>query len=516
MNTFELNAQSKTRPFPHYWELCVGSCHGTTALREDYRRQLEKCSRELGFKYVRFHGLFDDDMSVLIKSQGFGSPPGLNLSFTNIDSIFDFLLSINMKPFVELGFMPGALTSGSASIFHYKALTSPPDDYDKWRWFISQFAVHCVERYGLDEVRQWFFEVWNEPNLGGPDSPMSFWGGTQEEYFKLYEASARALKAVDQRLRVGGPATSENAWIPEFVAFCKKNNVPVDFISTHHYATDDIARVGITELMKMGKKAKAGEISPEAMQEIMANYFAEQASVWQKVERGRLTRMAEKAKAEADGLPLYYTEWNSMAGIQSDGPFGAAFLTKTIMDNTGLVEGYSYWTFTDIFEEAGMPHKEFHGGYGLLTLHGVPKAPYRAFELLHKLGDKIYEQKYSRGTVDVYAVSKDVSGAIQIVAVNEESFQRKISSEKITVKITGMKSFAGTIIQRVDEEHGNAIRQFDKLGAPDYVCETDLHELLAASGTKVFPLLDTIYKDETVELSFELPAQGVALITVFK
>ena len=515
MNTFELDLQSKTVPFPHYWELCVGSCHGTTALREDYRRQLEQCSRELGFKYVRFHGLFNDDMSVLINSKGFNSAPGFKLSFMNIDSIFDFLLSIGMKPFVELGFMPKALTSGTTSIFHFKGLTSPPDDYDKWQWFIEQFATHCVERYGLDEVRQWFFEVWNEPNLGGPESPMGFWGGTQEEYFKLYEAAARGLKAVDHMLRVGGPATSENAWIPEFVAFCKENDVPVDFISTHHYPTDDVLGIGIKELTEMGKKARAGEISNETMQEVMANYFESQATVWQKVERGALTRMAKKAKAEAGNLPLYYTEWNSLAGIPSDGPFGASFLTKTIMDNAGLVEGYSYWTFTDIFEEAGMPHKEFHGGYGLMTLHGVPKAPYRAFELLHKLGSQIYEQKYSAGTVDIYAISKDVSGAIQILAVNYESFQKEISSEKVSVKINGMKSLVGATIQRVDEEHGNAIARFDKLGAPDYIDESDLHELFAASGTKVLSF-DTSYKDETVEISFELPAQGIALITLFK
>jgi xylan 1,4-beta-xylosidase len=364
-------------------------------------------------------------------------------------------------------------------------------------------------------VRQWFFEVWNEPNLGGPERPTGFWKGTQEDYFKLYEHAARGLKSVDHFLRVGGPATSENAWISEFIAFCKANDVPVDFISTHHYPTDDVIGLEMAKLMELGKKSKTGEISPEDIQKAMAEFAHHQATVWEKVERGTLTRMARKAKAETDGLPLYYTEWNSLAGIPSDGPFGASFLTKTIMDNVGLVEGYSYWTFTDIFEESGMPAREFHGGYGLMTLHGVPKAPYRAFELLHKLGDRLYEQKYSAGTVDIYAVSKNVCGAIQILAVNHESFQKEIVSESVSVKIDGLDSYTSTIIQRVDEGHGNAIAVYDRMGAPDYICESGVFELMAASSTKAVAF-DAECKEGSATLNFELPPQGIVLITVFR
>lgn len=171
MKQFQLDVNSAVKPLEKYWELCVGSCHGTTALREDYRKQLEQCQREIGFRYVRFHGLFDDDMSVLVQER-FGN--GVQLSFTNIDSVFDFLLSINMKPFIELGFMPDCLKSKNATVFHYKGNTAPPADHDKWSWFIRTFVRHLLDRYGRTEVRQWFFEVWNEPNLGGPDSPDGF------------------------------------------------------------------------------------------------------------------------------------------------------------------------------------------------------------------------------------------------------------------------------------------------------------------------------------------------------
>ena len=176
-----------------YWTKCVGSCHAATALREDWRRQLKKCREELGFEYVRFHGLLNDDMSVCLRNEdGF-----LEYSFFNIDSIFDFLLDIGMKPFIELSFMPSALASGSQTVFHYLGNITPPKDYNEWGALIGALAEHLVRRYGTEEVRKWFFEVWNEPNLKD-----FFWSGTMEEYFQLYKSAALAIKKVDSKLAV--------------------------------------------------------------------------------------------------------------------------------------------------------------------------------------------------------------------------------------------------------------------------------------------------------------------------
>ena len=157
----------KSSSFPHYWEECVGSCRAYTALREDYRKQLIKAHEELGFKYVRFHGLFNDDMSVCLEKPSYDPavPGEIIYNFVNIDNIFDFLLSIGMKPFVEIGFMPECLASGKETAFHYKGNITPPADYSKWNNLIRAFIEHLGERYGIEEIRSWFFEVWNEPNL---------------------------------------------------------------------------------------------------------------------------------------------------------------------------------------------------------------------------------------------------------------------------------------------------------------------------------------------------------------
>ncbi len=508
-----LDINSPVHPLNHYWELCVGSGHAVLALREDYRQQLAKCARELGFRYVRFHGLFSDDMSVCLSvRRGFG--PGaiggeVRLSFTNIDSIFDFLLSIGMKPFVELSFMPEVLTSGTTTLFHWKALTSPPNDYDRWEWLVEQFASHCVDRYGLDEVRQWYFEVWNEPNLGGRGASHGFWGGDLEDYLKLYDHSAAGLKKVDQRLRVGGPSTADNEWVPELIRHCSENNVPLDFITTHNYATDLLTgpRHGQQKLQLGSFKDMSDEDRKRQMNTMRKRR-------WETIPRGILTDWAKEVREEAGDLPLIYTEWNPQGGEATDGPFGSSFTVKTVMDNHGIVDGYSYWTFSDIFEEQGMPHVPFAGTFGMQTIQGIPKAPYRAFQLLHKLGFEEYDHQYAEGNIDIYAVRKEASSAIQILIVNHNSLEHPIEDETVQIKMTGVQTFAAATIERIDETHGNPVRRWHELGEPDYLTQNQISDLEAASYVKV-EALKIDYDGDTLTTSVDIPAMGVALITVF-
>lgn len=512
MKSFELDIRSAAKPLDKYWELCIGSCHATTALREDYREQLTRCRREIGFRYVRFHGLFDDDMSVLTMDR-FGLSE--RLSFTNIDSIFDFLLSINMKPFIELGFMPECLKSKNATVFHYKGNTAPPADYDKWAWFIRAFTEHLIERYGRSEVRKWFFEVWNEPNLGGPDSPDGFFAGSMEDYFKLYQVTAETIKDVDGFLRVGGPATSNNAWIPEMVHFCKENSVPLDFVSTHHYPTDVVLGYGVEDSANFGRPTPEQMQDPAFREGLMEKIKQFQDHLWERVDRGVVTKMTRKAVREAEGLPVYYTEWNSLAGLPSDGPFGASFIAKTVLDGVGLVEGYSYWTFSDIFEEGGMPSAEFHGGFGLLTLHGVPKASYRAFQMLHTLGDSLYEQKLADGTVDVYAVRDEAAGAVQLLLVNHHALLHPIEEETVTVSLTGLTGGVKKAqLERIDDTHANAYAKWQALGSPEYTTPAQLSALCAASEMER-ELLELDCTNGTATASVTVPAMGMALLTVY-
>ena len=335
---------------------CVGAGRANEGLRADWQQQLALVKKECGFKYIRMHGLLTDDMGVYREDKQ-GNP---EYNYQYIDALYDFILSIRMKPFVELGFMPSALASGNQTIFWWKGNVTPPKDYKKWGDLIRNLTSHFTERYGAEEVKTWYFEVWNEPNL----SP-GFWSGTQEEYFKLYEYSARAIKSVNAAYKVGGPATAGAAWVPETIEFCSKNNVPLDFISTHTYGVsqgylDEYGNSGT--ILNKDKWAVSGDI---------------------------LNSKKQISGSSKPNLELHYTEWSSSytpADPIHDSYQSAAYILQKIKQVGNAANSMSYWVFTDIFEEPGPRFTPFHGGFGLLNTQGIKKPAYFSYYLLNKLG----------------------------------------------------------------------------------------------------------------------------------
>jgi xylan 1,4-beta-xylosidase len=470
---FFCNLAEITTSFPHFWEHTVGSDHAPVALRADWQRQLQLCHSELAFQYVRFHGLLSDDMGTVVQDKD-----KLIYSFFNTDQVFDFLLSIGMKPFVELSFMPKALASGNKTVFSYKANVTPPRDYRQWANLINRLVSHWVDRYGRAEVREWFFEVWNEPNL------RSFWTGTQRDYFKLYRYTAEAIKKIDASFRVGGPATAKSDWIETFVDFCERNKVPADFISTHQYPTDGF----------------------ESDDDIEIQLF--------KSQRGIMREAAQDTRRYARGRPVYYTEWNSSSNPKDplhDDSYAAAFAVSTIMEARGLVEGYSFWTFSDIFGENQFPSMPFHGGFGLLNLHGIPKPTYRAFELLHNIGN---EQSLVDGlheTVDCSVLRKD--SIVTVLLTNYATPGHSIETERVKVRLDNAHRPKNVYIQRIDADHANPKALWLNMGQPEYLTAADVERLQEASRL-VKERQPFSYKHGAVLLEMDLPSHAVAAITV--
>jgi xylan 1,4-beta-xylosidase len=460
-------------------------------LRSDWREQLEKSHRELGFQYVRFHGLLNDEMSVCLKETNpwiKDSPATLRYSFFNIDSIFDFLLSIGMKPFIELGFMPEALASGATTCFHYKGNITPPVNYDDWGELIRRLTQHLVDRYGLSEVRTWFFEVWNEPNL------KFFWAGSKEEYFKLYEYAARAIKNVDSQLRVGGPATSVNSWIPDMLDFCRNGDVPIDFVSTHHYPTDD-------------PLWKNSDLDIET-------FFEQFKDELGKYERGILRKMTAKARSEAGPMPLYYTEWNTSAVLPDaihDEAYSAALVAKTIADNDGLVDGYSFWTFSDLFEEGGQYAAPFHGGFGLQNIYGIPKPTYRIFEMLHHLGNERLAVTGSHSAVETLAVKGDFD--LTLIIYNHNIPDAEIHDEDVEITLNRVTPADPVTIQRIDSQHVNPKQAWTDLGCPEYPTREQLDQIQQASRLTPEPLNMEMKEGNSI-FHVTVPPHGVAAITI--
>ncbi len=482
-----IDLSGPTIPFNRYFQRGVGSCHAYLTLREDFRDHVRLIQREIGFSGIRFHNIFSDWVSVVQGGEDTDGGPRLN--FQNVDKIYDFFVAEGMTPFVELGFMPTRLASGPQTIFDYRANVTPPADWAQWARLVHRFTQHLVNRYGIDEVLGWHFEAWNEPDLTG-----AFWTGTQADYFRLYAEAARAVKSVDNRLRVGGPATSKTAWVPAFLDYCAKENVPVDFVSTHHYGVDADLVIGEPD----GPMYYRG---PSAMARDVARVRAE---------------IAASAFPDAE---LHFTEWNVSPAHEDifgkDSAFTAAFALQSIKEISGLADSYMWWTLSDIFEESGVGRGPFSGKYGLLNIHGIPKPVFHAFRWLSRMYDIELHVSHSSARATV-----SPAGDIRLLAWNLPDIDStnltggdwatRGGKRRDVFKLAGLPTGQRQLrIWIVDTERGNAVTAWRAMGAPEYLT-TDQVEALRAAAEPMLLRDETIDSDGMVELVIELPPQATA------
>lgn len=402
VQTIDVDAGAVRGPLDTSFKECVGAGRANEGLRADWQEQLRVVKRDCGFKYIRMHGLLTDDMGVY-REDSSGRPV---YNWQYVDRLYDFLLSIGMRPVVELSFMPKDLASGERTVFWWKGNITPPKSYEKWADLIRHLVAHFQERYGHDEVKTWWFEVWNEPDLHD-----LFWSGSKEDYFKLYAVTARAIKSVSPDYRVGGPATAGGQWDPSFIAYCHANRVPLDFVSSHVYGVD------------------AGYVDDTGTRGTVIS-----ADPWSVI--GRMIGEREMIDhSPAPDLPLLFTEWSSAytpTDYLHDTYQQAPFILSKVKGAYRHVDAMSYWTFTDIFEEAGPRTTPFHGGFGLINYQDIRKPAFYAFKFLNELGPteladpdrNSWACRSADGSVEV--LFWNYTPVVPPAGVNDQQFYRQV------------------------------------------------------------------------------------------
>jgi xylan 1,4-beta-xylosidase len=467
-----IDASAPAHPLPHFWERMFGSGRAVLSLRDSYRQDLRLVKSVTSFGYVRFHGILLDELGVY--DEDASGQPIYNFSY--VDQIYDGLLANGVRPFVELSFMPKKLAAQPLlHSFWYKQNISPPKDYARWDGLISALAMHLIERYGIAEVSQWYFEVWNEPNL-------DFWGGVprQSSYWELYDHTARALKAVDSRLRVGGPATAQAAWVPDFIQHGADAKVPIDFVSTHVYGDDTAKDVFGTD-----------------------EHIGRDQMVCRAVRK-----VHDQIKASAQpSLPLIWSEFNASFANKpfvTDSVYMGPWMADMIRQCDGLVDDMSYWTFSDVFEEQGVIKTPFYGGFGLLAEGGIPKPSFNAFALLHQLGESRLQLD-----VDGTLLTRRSDGALVLALWNYAPASEVVAPRRIELEL---KAFAKrkVTVARLDGVHGDVHSAYESMGSPRYPTMQQLQTLKAAATLPV-------PKEEHIvggELSLVIPSDGLVLVTL--
>lgn len=473
-----IRSREEVGPLPHVWEECVGSDRAAITLRESWRRDMARGKAELGIKRVRFHGIFADELGVntrTIQRMRDNTP-----NFKNVAEVYDGVVALGLQPSVELSFMPSNLASGRSQFGFYNANTSPPKSYDEWGAFIRQFVLFLVNRYGINEVAKWPLEVWNEPNLG------VFWSGKQADYFQLYKSAAAAIKSIDPRLQVGGPATSATDWLPEFLEFAATENAPVDFVTTHIYPGDNQEK-----LFGPGPKRPIPQVIPDGL--VAAR------------------RKVNASKLGANGkLPLYVNEWSS------DSP---AIICHVLSVAIEQVQMMSHWVLSGAYEELGPTDYMFQeGSMGWsLMLGEVPRPNYNTYRLLHALG---HRRLASTGPA---LASKRADGSFAAMVWNLADVDqpggipgavptrniRSGSAKRISVQIPDMRAGQPVKVRFVDQERGSPIPAWKAMGSPKIPTPQQVVALRSAAQIAAPRIMRL---DRYRKLTLDLPMEGVALI----
>ena len=467
-----IDAHAAGKPFPHFWEEMFGSGRANLVMRKSYQDDIDLVKKVTDFRYVRFHAIFDDENGVYSEDTH-GNPV---YNWTYIDHIYDALLDHGIRPYVEISFMPKALAlrPNDNQGFWYKPNPSPPKNYAKWDALITAFAQHLIQRYGIEEVSQWYFEVWNEPNLG-------FWSGqpSQSSYFELYDHTARALKSVSPRLRVGGPSTAQAAWVPDMIAHAVQNHVPLDFVSTHVYG-DDTSK----DVFHDNRPVPPHQMVCLAVDKVHQ----------------------EIKKSARPNIPLIWSEFNaSYANHQdiTDSIYMGPWLADTISNCDGKVDMMSYWTFSDVFEEQGVKKTPFYGGFGIVAENSIPKPAYDAFAILHELGSERLP-----APVNEALVTRRKDGTIVIAAWNLVEPHTAGADKTVTFDLQNFPRHTRAVIRRVDASHGDTLAAWKQMGSPKYPTRAQIESLRQASEIGP-PQTESI---RSHQLTLTVPPMGLAVI----
>ena len=472
--------ESDRAVFNNHARYCVGTGRMGLALHKEYLDQLAFVQREVGFSHIRGHGLFCDDMAIY-NEQADGT---VVYNFTYLDRVFDSYLALGICPFIELGFMPYALASGTQTIFYWKGNTTPPKDHEKWAELIRALIRHLIARYGMNEVALWPVEVWNEPNLPG------FWENADKEaYFHLYAVSAQAVKSVLPQMRVGGPAICGGegslGWIRDFLSYCREHTLPLDFVTRHLYLGRQPERRGRYLYHEMN--------APEVM-----------------LAEARDTREIIDSFPQYRGMEMHITEFNTSYHPfcpTHDTNYNAALIAAVLSGLGETCASYSYWTFGDVFEEQGVPDRPFHGGFGLVANGMIPKPTLWTFQFFARL----------RGTPvlkgEDCVVLREKDGSYRGVLWN----LCQESREKHVIELT-LPAASGEwvmVTRVVDEEACNPLKMWHDMGEHASLGLEEL-ELLREVARPQASSRTLAAKEGLVKIELELAENAVVWLELMK
>jgi xylan 1,4-beta-xylosidase len=493
--TITVDASHQTAGNPRFWAAAVGTGTASLTLRSDLQTHYKIGNRELGFQRVRGHGVLNDDMGIY---KGPGS-----YDWTKFDTYLQAIVLAGMRPLVELSFMPVALAASGNN-------KNPPGNYTNYKAFITAVVQHCVDKYGMADVAQWYWEVWNEPDYTG------FWTGTMADYYTLYDNAVDAITAVIPNAIVGGPSTTEPSKIAAFLQHCKTANKRVSFVSSHVYPGGDAA----------GTSANANGL------------LTDNNTRRSQITSGGYTTTAVKS---------FNTEWNSSYNGQGgltgdvvtsmDNHWNVGFILKGVKllsdlnsGETPTLDVFSYWVLSDVFDESSGPSGSYilgqQGGnlpfgrvFGLMTFQGMRKAAFNAFKMLAYLGPKRLMSGGGTGNdgLDAMATLSANSDELQILVYDTAAAFATTGSDMVTVNVSNLPTaLAGKELFvthfRTDETHSNPYNAWSAAGKPVNPTEAQWQAMKAHQHLELLSPITKATVTTSWTTSFAIPRHAGSLV----
>lgn len=491
--------------------ICIGKAKHILISENQY--MLRELQQDIKFKYIRFHGILDDEMMVYSENEN-GEP---ELCFTYIDLAIDFLLSINLKPFLELSFMPKELAiNPTRTMFFINSVISLPKNMEKWTYTIQQLIKHFISRYGKKEVESWPFFLWNEPDL-----TKMFGFENRTDFFKFYKETYKTIKRISSNISFGSSPVfadtleGSNDWMDTFIDFCKINNCLPDFINAHFYPMNlsgrdatTISRKDHTEMRKYLVYMKSENALKEHIQYIKKRM---NGNDWG----------TDK---------LYLIAWNSSIShneLLNDTVYKAAYVAKNILENYDDIESFGYWQISDFNEEVKIRNRLYHGGQGFFTYNRIKKSHYYVFEMLNKLGDRLL------GKGNGFFITAD-GESIQIILYNYQHYSKlyasgevfdmtfkdrytpfpKANTLKVVLPLTNLSEASYQLTETVvNKNHGSSFDKWLELGALPLESKTDIEYLKSVSLPKIQKKI-LHSENNSLTITAELEPHEVRLIEI--
>lgn len=513
-NTLEVNVKNHLRILNHTFKTFTGVGRAKEILMRRLQDELKILQQEVGFRYIKFHGILDDSM-MLYNEDNSGNP---FLTFTYVDEVIDYLLSVNLKPLIQFSFMPRKLAKNPPkTIFYNSVFISEPNNLEKWSYLITNLTRHFIERYGKDEVRKWLFSFWNVPY-----KPSVFSFETNETGYDLYKITRSCVKSCDNLLRFGNPSFSSidlnGSDVHNFMEFCRKNNCFPDFYNINCYPVKEITSKELTSVINNPKEAPQKNTvvlseDPDYVSQAINSFKA--------------------GVAPYPRLPVYITEMSSTSSHRdwlNDTCYRSSYIVKNILENYDSVDSFGNWCLSDTLEELPLDNDIFHGELGLFTTNGIKKPAYYAFTFLNKLYDTLL------ASGNGYFITTNQSGDFSVILYNYihisplyaqgilfnvnflERYNAFTNPASLDLQFTLAQLDNGAYIiteQIVNREYGSAFDEWVRMGGFPLMTEEEVNILKGHSMPKIIKSCLQV-TDSNLHYTAKLKPHEIRLVQIKK